>query len=406
MKLTGARKLDQMAGMEKLPGIVNYFRGNDPKKWHTNIPTYRKAKFAGIYNGVDMVYYGAQDGRLEHDFVVKPGADPKQIKLAFSGASSAIVTAEGDLALKTEAGVVCWHKPVTYQLIDGKRQPVACAYKLEREGGVSAVQFAVSRYDSCKPLIIDFVLQYSTYLGGLGNEEGYGIAVDSSGNAYVTGQTTWKDFPTTTGAFQATQGGYDDAFVAKFTFPLINDAIGLGPLTGKGGKVLYTGARLITYNGIPIVGRNMDFLIDGVKIGTVVTDVNGAARLYSLLPQETPAGAHTLTASFAGDNTYKAVSKTVALTVQQSNTTLSVYAQTGAPGKVKNLVCRLFNEVGRVANNRTVTYSIGATAIGTVVTNSLGCGNLAYTIPDTLGAGPQTFTVTFAGDTVYNGSTR
>lgn len=192
---------------------------------------------------------------------------------------------------------------------------------------------------------------------------------------------------------------------ANLTVLAIPDAIGLGPVTAKGGKVMYAGARLITYNGMSIVGKNLDFAIDGIKIGTVVTDNNGGARLYYLLPQETPAGAHILTASFLGDSVYKSVSKSVVLTVQLSNTSVSVYPQSGAPGQIKSLQCRVFNEAGRVAVNRTVTYSIGATTLGTAITNSLGYGSLAYTVPDTLGAGPQSFTVSFAGDTVYNGST-
>ncbi len=217
MKLTGARKPVDVSGIEKLPGIVNYFRGNDPKKWRSKIPTYRKAKFAGVYKGVDMVYYGAQDGKLEYDFIVKPGADPKQIKLAFSGASSANVTANGDLALKTEAGIVCWHKPVTYQLINGKRQPVACAYKLENEAGVSAVQFTVAQHDTKKPLIIDPTLQYSTHLGGSAQDIGRSIAVDNSGNAYITGETLSANFPTTAGTFQTLNGNVWDAFITKLS---------------------------------------------------------------------------------------------------------------------------------------------------------------------------------------------
>ncbi len=182
------------------------------------------------------------------------------------------------------------------------------------------------------------------------------------------------------------------------------DAIGLGPVTAKGGKILYSGARLITFNGLSIVGRNVDFDIDGVKIGTIVTDSNGGARLYYLLPQETPSGSHTLTASFAGDSDYKPVSKTVTLTVQLSSTSIVVYPQSGSPGQVKSLQCRLYNETGRVAVNRTVSYSIGGNIIGTAVTSTLGYAGLNYTVPDTLGAGAQKITVNFAGDTVYSSS--
>ena len=212
MKLTGANKPAAMTGLDKLPGTVNYFRGNDPKRWRSGIPTYRKARFAGVYRGVDMVYYGTQDGRLEYDFVVKPGADPRQIRLAFSGAKQVRVTRGGDLALRTDAGESLWHRPVTYQMVNGKRQTVACDYRVERNAGAPAIRFALAGYDTSKSLVIDPTLQYSTYLGGNGSSS---IAVDSNGSAYVTGYTSDPGFPVTPGAFQTTLAGDPNAFVTK-----------------------------------------------------------------------------------------------------------------------------------------------------------------------------------------------
>ncbi len=893
MKLTGAKKSVQVSGLDKLPGIVNYFRGNDPKKWHTKIPMYRKTKFAGVYNGVDMVYYGTQDGKLEYDLIVKPGADPKQIKMAFSGATGSRVTREGDLALMTSAGEVRWHKPVTYQMVDGKKEKVACAYRIENSKGISSIQFALAKYDRSKTLIIDPFLQYSTYLGnfgtssiavdnsgsvyvtgganeidfpvtsgaaqtiyggesdafviklnangssllyatylggsrydnsnsitvdnsgnayvtgstassdfpttsgamqrvfgsnydvfvsklnangsafvystylggssvdfsygiavdsagnayvtgatssldfptspgsyqrqyggggydafvtklstdgsslvystyiggpnkdnassiavdsvgyayiaginqnsgypitpgafqtiygggnsdvfvtklskngdslvystylgGSGEEESHGIAVDTNGNAYITGYSYESNFPTTPGSFQSAQydegivtfvtkfnangtslaystllgtgynegngisvdsmgnaiitgdtysygqpttlgafqtipGGNEEAFVTKLNadgssliystylggsgndygngiavdkigsiyvtgytlssdFPTtigavqpvykgngdsfilkfnfatnlvppdiqvyattatigqnanlksrllglngaalsgktlafnvngnavgsaitdgkgfatliylipqslgsgvksvivsyegdsnyspglkssrltvipISDVIGLGPITAKAGKFMYAGARLASTLGVSIAGRNLDFSLDGSAIGTLVTDGTGSARLHYPIPQEKIAGAHTLTASFAGDSIYNTVSKTVTLTIPLSNTSLAVYAKTAFPGQPTSLQCRLFNEVGHVAPNRSVSFSMNGVAIGTVNTDSKGFGTIAYTIPDSLGAGGKPISVTFAGDAVYNGCT-
>ncbi len=191
----------------------------------------------------------------------------------------------------------------------------------------------------------------------------------------------------------------------SFTVLPIIDGIGLGPVTSKAGKIMNAGARLITYYGAAIAGRNLDFSIDGVIVGSVITDSNGGARLVYLLPQETVFGSHNLTASFAGDSIYKVVLKTVILTVPLSNTSLTVSSQSGSPGQVKNLQCRLYNETGHVAVNRTVTFSVNSTAVGTAVTDALGYGNLAYKIPDNLGTGPKTIGVSFAGDTVYNPST-
>jgi hypothetical protein len=223
MKLVGANLPRQFSGQNLLPGTVNYFRGRNPKKWHTQIPTYGKAAFVGVYPGVDMVYYGTQDGHLEYDFVIQPGADPKRIKLAFSGTRQVCITKEGDLALSTASGEVRWHRPLTYQVVDGRRREVACSYHLQHQGMATEAQFVVAAYDVHHSLIIDPTLQYSTYLGGSGTTNSgdiaYGIAVDGVGNAYVTGTTASSDFPVTTGAFQTTNKAYavggNNAFVTK-----------------------------------------------------------------------------------------------------------------------------------------------------------------------------------------------
>ncbi len=185
----------------------------------------------------------------------------------------------------------------------------------------------------------------------------------------------------------------------------ISDVIGLGPVTQKAGKLMYAGARLATLTGTSLAGKNLNFSIDGSIIATLSTDATGSARLYYTIPQETTAGAHTLTAAFAGDSVYAAVSKTVTLTVPLSNTSLAVYNQTVFPGQPTKLQCRLFNEVSQVAPGRTVTFSLNGTVLGTAVTNSTGYGIYSLVVPDNIGAGAKTISVSFAGDTVYNSST-
>ncbi len=290
MKLTGTRKPVQTAGIEKLQGIVNYFHGNDPKKWHSKIPTFRKAKFAGIYKGVDMVYYGAKDGKLEYDFVVKPGADPRQIKLAFSGASNSTITDDGYLALKTDSGTVCWHKPVTYQSINGKRQQVACAYKLEKADGVPSVQFAVARYDTSKLLVIDPSLQYSTYLGGSDVDSGFSIVVEPSGNAYIAGLSSSTNFPTSLNAFQNTISGGYDAFITKLSADgstlLYSTYLGggntdycTGIVLDKIGNLYATG---VTDGGFPVTPGAFQTVLAGNQDAFVSKlSLDGSALLYS-----------------------------------------------------------------------------------------------------------------------------
>jgi hypothetical protein len=212
MQLIGANPSARILGKEALPGRVNYLIGNDPAKWRTKVPTYARVSYEGVYPGVDLVYYGNQ-GQLEYDFVVAPGADPGRVKLAFQGANRIEVNPAGELILHTTSGDIRMHKPVLYQEIDGVRKPVDGGYVLK---GGQAVGFQVAVYDAAHPLTIDPVLVYSTYLGGGEVDTGQSIAVDQRGQAYVTGETRSTDFPLDN-ALQPTLGGNFDAFVAKLT---------------------------------------------------------------------------------------------------------------------------------------------------------------------------------------------
>jgi len=213
MRVAGANTSAPVAGVDKLTGKVNYFIGNDPKKWHANIPTYRKVAYRDVYKGIDLVYYG-NDRSLEYDFVVKPGGVPSKIALSFTGAKHMRVTAAGDLALNLGPGEILWKKPVVYQQdAAGHRTPVAGCYVLAAGG--RAVRFAVARYDARRPLTIDPVLTYSTYLGGSGQDMGSGITVDAAGCAYATGQASSTNFPVTAGPFQNWLAGPENAYVTK-----------------------------------------------------------------------------------------------------------------------------------------------------------------------------------------------
>jgi hypothetical protein len=212
LRLVGGNRLCKVEGLEKLPGISNYFIGNDSSKWRTNIPQYTKAKLKDVYPGIDMVYYENQ-ATMEYDFVVKPGADPKVIALKVDGADKIQIDGKGSLQLTVDNRRLTFKAPTIYQEENGERKPIAGRY-VKTEG--KKIGFEVRDYDATKSLVIDPTLDYSTYLGGSMEDRGNLIAVDSSGSAYVTGYT-YGSFPTSPGAFQTFYGGgtYSDAFVTK-----------------------------------------------------------------------------------------------------------------------------------------------------------------------------------------------
>lgn len=209
MKLEGANAKAEAQAMEELPGQTNYFIGNNPQKWRTGIPSYAKVMYREVYPGVDLVYYGRQQ-QLEYDFVVAPGVDPARIKLNFEGAQSIDVDAQGDLILHTEGGDIRQHKPVVYQEVDGARQEVPSRYEMKDQRRVG---FKIESYDANKPLVIDPVLTYSTFLGGSSGDAGNSIAVDAAGSAYVTGWTSSSDFPLSHP--MDSDAGLVDVFVSK-----------------------------------------------------------------------------------------------------------------------------------------------------------------------------------------------
>jgi len=226
MKLIGANPQPAVAPEDRQISRSNYFLGNDPTRWRTDVPNYSRVRYSGIYPGIDLVYYGNQR-QLEHDFAVAPNAGPTKIVLGMPGAKGVQIDAEtGDLIVTVGHSSMRLLKPVTYQETNGSRDLIPSKYKLLAGNKVG---FTIGSYNHSRPLIIDPVLVYSTYLGGSGiNGQGYpgagdqgnGIAVDSSGSAYVVGTAYSTDFPVTGSDFQshnssALAGHGATVFVAK-----------------------------------------------------------------------------------------------------------------------------------------------------------------------------------------------
>jgi uncharacterized protein (TIGR03437 family) len=212
LRLVGANPSPQVSGVEPLSGRANYLLGNDPAQWSTDVPVYAKVKYEDLYPGVDLVYYGNPQ-ELEYDFIVAPGADPAQIEMDIAGAEQLRVDSAGELVLAASGKEVRFRRPVIYQETERGRREIAGGYALLAP---SRVAFEIAAYDAQRPLVIDPVLVYSTYLGGLGSDVIQAIAVDTAGSVYVAGVTDSVDFPTLS-PFQATKASLADVFVSKLS---------------------------------------------------------------------------------------------------------------------------------------------------------------------------------------------
>ncbi|MFL6194676.1 MAG: SBBP repeat-containing protein [Thermoanaerobaculia bacterium] len=191
LRWEGARSAPRISGEKERPGRTNYLTGNDPARWRRGIPSFEKVRYQSLYPGIDLVFYG-NPRQLEFDFVLAPGADPDAIRLAIQGQERMEIDGAGDLVLHLGAGEVRLKRPASYQEIGGVRRPVASGWRRTDDGRLG---FAVGKHDPSRPLVIDPVLAYSTYLGGSGYDDAYSVAVDPAGNAYVTGSTLSSDFP-------------------------------------------------------------------------------------------------------------------------------------------------------------------------------------------------------------------
>ncbi|MGO9088384.1 MAG: SBBP repeat-containing protein [Candidatus Sulfotelmatobacter sp.] len=192
--LIGANQNPIVVSEDPQPGRVNYFFGNDPTKWHTNVPTFGRVRYKNVYPGIDLLYYG-NHRQLEYDFEVQSGSDPRRIQFEIRGARQIELDPEGNLVLRLGSGEIHFQSPAVYQESKGQRTPVGGAYVMTDP---THIAFQVADYDSNKPLVIDPALVYSTYLGGSGIDQATGIAVDTSGSVYVSGYTTSVDFPLAT----------------------------------------------------------------------------------------------------------------------------------------------------------------------------------------------------------------
>jgi hypothetical protein len=213
VRFVGANPSPAIAALDPLPGRVNFLRGNDPRRWVTDLPAYGGLVYRDVYPGIDLSYR-AERGGLKSEFRVAPGADPGRIRLAYLGAEGVRLTDAGALVVATAAGDLTEVPPVVYQeeAANGRRTAVAGRYALGERG---RVRFAVGAYDPTRALVIDPSLAFSRYLGGSSTDEGEGVAFHSSGSIHVVGETASTDFPKFNFVQGTYGGGIRDAFVTK-----------------------------------------------------------------------------------------------------------------------------------------------------------------------------------------------
>jgi uncharacterized protein (TIGR03437 family) len=295
----------RVEALDELPGKSNYFEGQDPNAWRVNVPNYARIAYRDVYPGIDALFHGNAAGELEYDWMVAPGADPSRIRIRFDGARRLKIGVNGDLLVETSKGMLRQMLPLVYQ---GDRK-LAARYVLH---SLHEVGFAVTGYDPREAMVIDPTLVYSTYLGGTSQVDPLSIAVDSAGNAYITGLVQDNAFPTVNPVQTAKSGQH--AFAAKLN-PAGTALIYATYLGGSGTEQAFSIAVDSTGNAY-VVGNtsSTDFPVvnafqpKGNPGGGFVTKLNpsGSALVYSTYLGGTGQNAATSIAVDASGSAYVA----------------------------------------------------------------------------------------------------
>ena len=398
MKLVGTVSPAEPTGEIQLPGKSNYLIGNDPEKWHRDIPQFARVRYRNVYPGIDLIYYGNQ-GRLEYDFEVAPGSDPTQVALRFQGNESPTIDSHGDLVLAAGGSDLRLQAPRVYQKVGTEQRAIAGRFEL-RGSRKNEVGFKIGAYDRSQTLIIDPVLVYSTYLGGSGNEACSiiapitvagmaspppgcpGIAVDAASNTYVAGSTTSTNFPATTGEYQPdlAPGATANVFIAKFS------------PTGALLFSTYLGGDGADYTGGVAVDSGFDILVAGTTSSSNFPTTKGTTNAAF---QTTPitSGKHVFVSKL--DPTGKFL-------------LYSTYLSGSGTDIASGLA------VDQTGSNAYVTGTTTSTEVGTGFPSTLGsyqttpraANQFFFTKvdPNTSGAGSVLYSTYFGGSSPSNGS--
>jgi hypothetical protein len=237
VQFVDANAAAHIAGQDQLPGVVNYYAGDNPMRWRSNMPTYGAIVYSDLYGGIDLMYNG-REGSLKGTYTIAPGSQPDRIRWRYDGADQVTIDpASGNLHIAIGTARMIERAPIAWQIRSGVEQPIGVRFAAQSDGSFG---FAVDSYDRTLPLIIDPTLIYGTYLGAGSTDSARGIAVDGNGNVYLTGQTYSSNFPGTTGP----RSGTTDVFVTK--------------LNAQGNTLLFTtilgGSDDEAGNGIAVAG--------------------------------------------------------------------------------------------------------------------------------------------------------
>lgn len=299
----GTKPGARITGRNRIRARANYFTGDDPAHWRTKVPSFASVAYESLYPGVTLIFRRSGGG-FEYDFVLEPHVDPREVRFRFDGASNTRIDTDGSLVVTIPGGELRQPRPFAYQHIPSRNR-VEVEYVLDDSG---AVGFAVGTYEPRTQLVIDPVIVYSTYLGGSQQDNGFGVAVDGRGNAYVCGDTLSPGFATS-GAAQVSLAGGRDAYVAKLDF---NG--GLVYVTYLGGSQPVGGSPGSVANGIAVDVQGCAYVVGTTKSSnfpTLSTSVppappfqsasaSGGAHFTAFVTKLDPAGASLVYSTYLG----------------------------------------------------------------------------------------------------------
>jgi hypothetical protein len=380
MQFTGASAQSLIHGNGELAGKINHLTGSLPAQWQAGVPTFARVQVAGIYPGIDLVYYGNQQ-RLEYDFTVAAGAHPGAIAIHFTGADEISVNRQGELVLQLGHDQMIQPRPVIYQTVAGARREISGGYKML---GAQDVAFTVGNYDRSLPLVIDPVLDYSTYFGGIKSDTGWSIAVDATdGSVFIAGQTLSKkaiknkkyqgEFIqgepfSTPGALQEVFGGgkiTGDGFVARFDSTGTN-LIYLTYLGGSGDD--YVSAVTVDATGNAFLTgftTSADFPTTNALYPTIGGILNKRTKAYSgdaFITELDPSGSNLVFSTFLGGSGLDAANS-IALDLAGNVYVAGATSSTNFP-VLNPVVFQLIGSTNLVLDRRAGTNSAFVTKIG------------------------------------------